>query len=84
MMLTKLSTETLTKASILTHKQMSKIFGGWCSVRCNGLHSGGSPIVVRAGDIEQTQDVPDCERATVLRYCGSVENAICGGTTCGQ
>ena len=82
----KLSTETLAKANVLTHKQMSKIYGGECYLRCdqrvkfdisgNQIHDENYNTAVAAGN-GFAGNVDDCDRATVGVSCGSLNHAVC-------
>lgn len=65
--LRKISTETLVKARVLTHTQMSEIVGGGnqqCFLRCDQSSSEGIPVA-------------DCDRDTASSHCSSLGKAIC-------
>ena len=79
----KLSELTLGKATVLTTEQMSKVYGkSGCYLRCDQNAPGGQ--IGDKGDVAQTPnpgiEVQDCNREPILKYCPSVENAICGGS----
>ena len=80
----KLSTEMLAKANVLTHKQMSKIYGGECYLRCdqNAAASGdetrpSTGAGQGGGDNSYSGAVDNCDRSTVSQYCASLNNAVC-------
>lgn len=72
--LRKISEETLAKASVLTHQQMSKVVGGGCWVRCDQNESVENP--------DDMPSVPNCNREYVEKICpGGLQDAICGGSS---
>lgn len=69
-----MSKETLAKATLLTHQQMSKIRGG-CILRCN---QNLAPEEFQVD--ENVFEVPNCNRETAITYCGeNLDNVICSG-----